>query len=156
MIKKSIIWEWQDDYKWSAAAAPLKCIKIGNTILFHSLFRKTCILHEAITYLFSIQALFALKWNKTRLMISITLTQLAVYSAWSLCRKAVQHKSWWWRTFTEEWFSEELAVYAGSSEEGKKVCLCLGDFLPPGMKSKLLINDADDALKGSFRISARP
>lgn len=155
MIKKVIIWEWQDENKWSAAAVFLKFIKIGNTILFHSLFQKTCILHEAITHLFSTQALFALKWNKTRLMISITLTQLAVYCAWSLCRRAVQHKSWWWRTFTEEWFSEELAVYAGSSEEGKKVCLCIGDFLQLGMKSVLLINDADDALKWSFRISAR-
>lgn len=49
---------------------------------------------------FLIQAYFAPKWNKTRLMISITLTLLVVYSAWGLCEGAVLHKSWWWRTFT--------------------------------------------------------
>lgn len=33
-------------------------------------------------------------------MISITLTLLAIYSAWGLYEGAVLHKSWWWRTFT--------------------------------------------------------
>lgn len=51
-------------------------------------------------FFFLIQAYFAPKWNKTRLMISITLTLLVVYSARGLCEGAALHKSWWWRTFT--------------------------------------------------------
>lgn len=97
---KSVILLWQQNNTWCTTTPTLKFNSLCNSILFHSLPWKTGTLSKAITYLFPIQAYFAPKWNKTRLMISITLTLLAVYSAWSLGEGAVLHKSQWWRTFT--------------------------------------------------------
>lgn len=91
---------WQDNNTWCTTIPTLKLNSLCNSILFHSVHSKTGTLSKAITHLFPIQAYFAPKWNKTRLMISITLTLHAVYSAWSLGEGAALHKSWWWRTFT--------------------------------------------------------
>lgn len=119
---KSVILLWQHNNTWSTTIPPLKLRSICNPILFHSVASKTDTLSKAITYLFSIQAYFAPKWNKTRLMISITLTLLAVYSACSLGEGAALHKSWWWRTFTRRMIQwRGLAACAGSSEGGTEL-----------------------------------
>lgn len=124
---KSMILLWQDNSRWSTTIPPLKLDSLCNSILFHSLPSKTGTLSKAITYLFPIQAYFAPKWNKTRLMISITLTLLAVYSAWSLGEGAVLHKSRWWRTFTRgmiQWGDWQF-VLAHQWGNRASLCACL-------------------------------
>lgn len=103
ILKKRNLWFYFDSIysAWSSTLAHLlRLNSLYNSILFHSLPWKSGALYKAITFPFPILAYFAPKWNKTRLMISITLTLLAVYSAWSLGRGAGLHKSRWWRTFT--------------------------------------------------------
>lgn len=126
---KSMILLWQHNSTWSTTSPPLKLNSLYNSILFHSLPSKTGTLSKAITYLFPIQAYFAPKWNKTRLMISITLTLLAVYSAWSLGEGAVLHKSRWWRTFTRgmiQWGDWQFVL---AHQWGNRASLCAGAFL---------------------------
>lgn len=125
---KSGILLWQDNNTWSTAIPRLKLNSLCNSILFHSLPSKTGTLAKAITYLFPIQAYFAPKWNKTRLMISITLTLLAVYSAWSLGEKAVLHKSRWWRTFTGRMIQWGGLQFVLAHQWGNRASLCVGAF----------------------------
>lgn len=126
---KSRILLWQHYSTWSTTIPPLKLNSVYNSIMFHLFPSKTGTLSKAITYLFPIQAYFAPKWNKTRLMISITLTLLAIYSAWSLGEEAVLHKSRWWRTFTREMIQCGDWQFVLAHQWGNRASLCAGALL---------------------------
>lgn len=136
---------WQHNNIWYTTMPPVKLNSLYNSILFHLLPSKTGTLSKAITYLFPIQAYFAPKWNKTRLMISITLTLLAVYSAWSLGEGAVLHKSRWWRTFTRgmiQWGDWQFVL---AHQWGNRASLCARAFLLLSLETTLYIHAADAA-----------
>lgn len=142
-------WSYYDSIysTWSTMIPNLELNSLYNSVLFHLLPLKTGTLYKAITYLFPIQAYFAPKWNKTRLMISITLTLLAVYSAWSLGKGAVLHKSRWWRTFTRgmiQWRDWQFLL--AHQRWGNRASLCAGPFLLLSLETTMDTHAADAAL----------
>lgn len=142
---KSVLLLWQHNSSRSTAFLPLKFNSLYNRILFHSPLSKTGTLAKAITCLFPIQAYFAPKWNKTRLMISITLTLLAVYSAWSLGEGAALHKSRWWRTFTRGMIQWGDWHFVLAHQWENRASLCAAAFPLLCLETMLQIHAADAA-----------